>query len=441
VVTVGALIAMAAHLEGKAASVLDFMGFAQKNGSVLSFVRLAQAPHHLNPVRIDTQQADALLACDLVVGASTEVLQTVRHGHTKVLANTHELPVAEALRDAEANVPADLLLDKVRYAAGDAQVETFDPHALIAEFLGDNVGANIVALGFAWQRGLVPVSHEALQRALELNGVAIARNRLAFALGRVAAADPARLARRSDAAAADPAAESLEALVERARRHLAAYQNAAWAERFAGRVAAVRAREAALPGGDAALPLTRNAARSLLKLMSYKDEYEVARLHTSGEFRAQLARQFAGELKLEFHFAPPVLVRLRRGRPALKLRVGAWVLPVLKVLARGRILRGTLLDPFGYAQERRMERALIGEFEHRIGRILEELTPANQALAAQIAALPLAVRGFGHVKRANLALARTREAELLHRFSPQHHARPDTLPAAGQFRGIAVVAR
>jgi indolepyruvate ferredoxin oxidoreductase len=202
----------------------------------------------------------------------------------------------------------------------------------------------------------------------------------------------------------------------------------------------VRLREAALPGTDAKLPLTLSTARSLLKLMSYKDEYEVARLHSNGEFARQLGALFEGKLKLEFNLAPPLLARVRGGQP-VKLRFGNWMLPVLRWLARGKRLRGSVFDPFGYTQERRTERAMIGQFEQLIDRLLRDLTPANQALAAQIAALPLSVRGFGHVKAANLALARTREAELLHRFSPQRYARPDGTPAARQFRGIAVVAR
>jgi indolepyruvate ferredoxin oxidoreductase len=407
----------------------------------LSHVRLARASRDLNQVRIDTQQADALLACDLVVGASAEALQTMRRGHTRVLANVHAVPVAQALRDPDADNSPDPLLARLRLAAGDDRVETFDAQQLAETFLGDTVAANMVALGYAWQRALVPVGLEALLRALELNGVAVELNRVAFALGRCAAADAVWLRGLHETPAAPPVeAEPLDALIARAVAHLAAYQDAGWARRFEARVHAVRARETAL-GGDPALPLTRNVARSLLKLMSYKDEYEVARLFTDGAFARQLAAQFDGDLDLEFHIAPPLPGWMRRGRPAAKVRVGGWLLPALKLLARGRFLRGTAFDVFGHTNERRTERALIGQFELVIDRLLRDLDPANQALAAQIAALPLGIRGFGHVKAANLALARAREAELLHRFSPQHHARPDPAPAARQLRGIAIVAR
>ena len=291
----------------------------------------------------------------------------------------------------------------------------------------------------------MPLSVQALLRALELNGVAVEQNELAFVLGRFAAADPAALHRLGTSPAAEPSVEPLDALIERGVHHLTAYHDARWAHRFETRVRAARAREEALPGGDMNLPLTHNIARSLLKLMSYKDEYEVARLFSNGEFERQLAEQFEGDFKLEFHLAPPLLARPRRGRPPLKLRVGPWMLTAMRWLARAKSLRGTLFDPFGHTSERRTERALISEFEQSVETLLRDLAPSNQTLAAQVAALPLSVRGFGHVKSANLALARAREAELLHRFSPQHYARPETpqgaTPIARQFRGIAVVAR
>jgi len=441
VVTVGAVVAMAAHLEGKSASVLDFMGFAQKGGAVLSFVRLADLPARLNQVRIDTQQADAILACDIVVGASPEALQTVRHGRTRILANVHEIPVAESLRNPDADLQVDLLLDKLRFVAGDEQVRTFDAQTLAEEFLGDTLAANILALGYAWQRGLVPLELESLMRAIELNGVAVAANQLAFSLGRMAAADPLALEQLGGAPAAEPDDESIDALVSRAVAHLAAYQNIAWAQRFEARIRELQARESALAGGDRRLPLTRNAARSLMKLMSYKDEYEVARLYTDGGFRRKLEEQFEGDLKLEFHMAPPLLSRPKNGNPPAKIRLGAWMLPAMKWLARGKVLRGTLVDPFGHTQERRLERALIAQFESRLDELAADLDAGDQPLAAQIAAIPLSIRGFGHVKIANLALARAREAELLHRLRPARYPKPAGSPAAGQFRGIAVVAQ
>jgi len=444
VVTVGALISMAAHLEGKSASVLDFMGFAQKGGSVLSFVRLADIPSRLNQVRIDTQQADALLACDLVVGASPDALATVRHGRTRVLANTHEVPVAESLRNPDASLKVPALLEKLRFAAGDDRVETLDAQALAEAFLGDSIVSNILALGHAWQRGLVPVGLDALLRAIELNGVGVENNKLAFSLGRLAAADPqavAALLRAPQQAQLQPlpAQESLDAIFARAMEHLAGYQSPAYARRFAEFVASVRRHETAL-GTDASLPFTRAVAQSLLKLMAYKDEYEVARLYTDGEFLKAMHQQFEGDPALEFYMAPPVISRAKHGERPRKVRLGGWMLPAMKLLAHGRRLRGTPLDVFGYTQERRMERALVADYKRRIDSLLPALEADRLKVATEIALLPLSMRGFGPVKEANVAAARLREAELLHRFDPQVYPRPRQEPKAGQLRGIRVTA-
>ena len=439
VVTVGALIAMAAHLDGHAASVLDFMGFAQKGGSVLSFVRLADQRERLNQVRIDAQQADALLACDRVVGASPEALQTVRHGRTRILANLHELAVADSVRNPDADLRVPALMAKLHYAAGAERVSTFDAQALAQDFLGDTVASNVLALGYAWQCGLVPASLAALKRAIELNAVAVPANQSAFALGRLAAANPAACERLRQGHSDEPVPpEPLDALIERQLAQLRAYQDGAWAERYGRCVHSARAAEAAL-GADAALPFTRAVAQSLGRLMTYKDEYEVARLFTDGSFKRDLHEQFEGELKLEFHMAPPLLARPRNGQPPRKIRLGAWLLPAMKLLAQGRRVRGTALDLFGRSAERRMERELIAGFERRIAELLPQLNVSVLSLATQIALVPMAMRGFGHVKLANVALARTREAELLHRLDPQRYPRPAGAASAGQFKGVEVV--
>jgi len=438
VVTVGALITMAAHLEAKSASVLDFMGFAQKGGSVLSFVRLADVPERLNQVRIDTQQADAILACDLVVGASADALQTVRHGRTRILANTHQVPVAESLHNPDATLQAPLLLEKLRFAAGDDRVETLDAQTLAEDFLGDSIVSNILAMGYAWQRGLVPVSLAALERAIELNGVAVDANKLAFSIGRLAAADPAAIAELLD----HPGPvedETLAALVARGVEHLTGWQNAAVARRYAEFIERVRVGEAGL-GADATLPFTRAVASSLLKLMAYKDEYEVARLYTDGAFAAALKDQFEGDVALEFYMAPPLVARGRDGKPPTKIRLGGWMLPAMRLLAKARVLRGTPLDVFGMTAERRMERAAIEAFRARVEELLPALSADNLAAAVQVARMPQQMRGYGHVKIANAALAKAREAEWLHRFDPRRYPRPAGAPVAGQIRGIAVTA-
>jgi len=438
VVTVGAVIAMAAHLEAKSASVLDFMGFAQKGGSVLSFVRLADVPERLNQVRIDTQQADAVLACDMVVAASPEALQTVRHGRTRIVTNVHEIPVAESLKNPDADLKTEALLAKMRFAAGDDFVETFDAQSLAEEFLGDTVTANILAMGYAWQRGLIPIGLPAMQRAIELNGVAVESNLLSFALGRLAAGNPAALREEATAKSDD---DTLEGLIARGVAHLTGYQNAAWAQHFEAAVRRAQQAEQACAGSDASLPLTRAVARSLMKLMSYKDEYEVARLYTDGSFQRQLADQFEGDVKLEFHMAPPLIALPKNGQPPKKIALGAWMLPAMKLLAKGKALRGSWFDLFGHTEERRMERDLVTQFERRVEDLTAHLTADRLPSAIQIAALPLSMRGYGHVKIANVALARAREAELLHRFMPERYPKPAASATAGQFRGIAVVSR
>jgi indolepyruvate ferredoxin oxidoreductase len=438
VVTVGAVIAMAAHLEGKSASVLDFMGFAQKGGSVLSFVRLANAPAHLNQVRIDTQQADAVLACDMVVAASPEALQSVRHGRTRMVVNVHETPVAESLKNPDANLKTDMLLEKMRFAAGQACVETFDAQVLAEEFLGDTITANVLAMGYAWQRGLVPVGLAALQRAIELNAVAVDRNLLSFALGRLAAGNPGAL---KEDTAAQPADDSLEGLIVRGVAHLTAYQNSRWADRFVRVVRRTVLAEQACLHGDASMPLARAVARSLTKLMSYKDEYEVARLYTDGSFQRQLVDQFEGDIKIEFHMAPAFFSRVKPGQHPRKIALGAWLMPVMKLLAKGKMLRGGTFDMFGRTEERRMERELILQFERRVAELVGNLRSDRLTSAIQIANLPLSIRGYGHVKTASVALARQREADLLHKFMPEKYPKPVAIVAAsGHFRGIAVVA-
>jgi len=459
VVTVGAVIAMAAHLQGFAASVLDFMGFAQKGGAVLSFVRLADRSDRLNQVRIDAQQADAVLACDLVVGASPEALSTVRRGRTRILANEHDIPVADSVRHPDADLQHAAHLAKLRFAAGAERVETFDAQALAEDFLGDTVSANIVALGYAWQRGLVPLGLAALERAIELNGVAVEANRLAFALGRLAAGDAAGCDRLREGHADEPAAaETLDALLARHAAHLTAYQDAAWAARYRSLVDRVRSAEAKLAAGttappapgsagstaDASLPFTRAAATSLHKLMSYKDEYEVARLFADGEFERALHEQFEGELRLEFHMAPPLLARARGGEAPRKMRFGPWMFTALRWLRHGKRLRGTPFDPFGHSTERRTERALIDAFEARLAELLPHLDADKLALATQIASVPQGIRGYGHVKLGNLVVARAREAELLHRYDPARYPAPAGAPLTGQtgqLRGIPVVTR
>jgi indolepyruvate ferredoxin oxidoreductase len=422
VVTVGALVTMAANLEGKQASVLDFMGFAQKGGSVLSFVRVAETADQLNQVRIDTQQADALLACDMVVGASAEALGTVKHGRTVILANTHEIATAAFVRQPDASLESAALLAKMRHAAGPERVFTTDAQAIAERLLGDTMPSNIVMLGVAYQRGLVPLAEAALLRAIELNGVAVQSNKLAFGLGRLAVAAPQairRLAGDAADAAPAPAAEAgpteLDALVERRARFLAEYQNDALARRYRAFVQRVRTREQQVAAGSTAL--ADAAARNFAKLLAIKDEYEVARLYTSGEFMRSLSAQFERWEGLRLHMAPPLLARPGPdGRPRKMSFGGGWMLPAMRLLARLRGVRGSWLDVFGHTGERRLERQLVGDYETLMSEVLDALDAARLPLAVAIAQVPERIRGYGHVKLANVATARARWRELLDRF-------------------------
>lgn len=440
VVTVGAVVAMAAHLEGQQASVLDFMGFAQKGGSVLSFVRIASRRELLHQVRIDTQQADAVLACDAVVAASPEALQTIRHGRTQVLVNTHETPVADAVRHPDAELRTDLLLDKLKFAAGDDLVKTFDSQALCEAVMGHTLAANIVALGLAWQRGLVPVSWAALEQAIRLNNVAVDDNLLALAVGRLAAGSATLETLTTWVnAPARPEPDSLLAFVDHAAEHLQAWQNAAWAGRYREVLTRVSAQLKTLgPTGE---DLALGVARSLHKLMSYKDEYEVARLFASSQFQAQLDAQFEGNYQLAFHMAPPALAFFQRGGDASKARkitLGGWLRPLLGLLAHGRHLRGTALDPFGYTDERRMERRLITDYLQLLDEILPQINLENAKLIHELLTLPLTMRGFGHVKDRNVQAALTRQAWLLHRLDPIGHPKPRSGAALHQLHGVTI---
>src|SRR5450830_1641026 len=409
VVTVGALITMAAHLEGKGASTLDFMGFAQKGGAVMSHVRVAASPSRLHQVRIDLQQADAVLACDLVVAAMPDSLAVMRHGRTQVIANEREIPTAALTRDPDASNNMPGLFAQLRRAAGEANVHGLDAQDLAGRLLGEPIAGNMLMLGYAWQKGLVPVSMVALLRAVELNNVAVAMNRQALLLGRLAAADSAALARLAGGSAKViqfTAPATLDELIAQRMPRLVQYQDQAYAERWLAAVRRVEARERAVDGPGSKTPVTKAVARALFKLMAYKDEYEVARLHADPAFRARLDSQFGGDFKLEFHLAPPLLARPKPGSnvPA-KLRFGPWMLSAFRLLAPMKRLRGTPLDPFGWTAERRHERTLRDDYFALVDELCATLTAENKGTWLQLAQLPERIRGFGHVKARNAAQA------------------------------------
>jgi indolepyruvate ferredoxin oxidoreductase len=399
---------MAAHLEGASASVLDFTGFAQKGGAVLSHVRLARDGSMLHQARIDIGSADALIACDLVVGASRDWLGLVAPGRTRVVANTREIPTGAMLRKADSKVETGLLEELLRRRGAHAY-GSIDAHHLAERLVGDAIQANMLLLGFAWQRGLVPVSFAAIDRAIELNGIAVDQNRRAFAWGRLAAADPGFVSHF--AGDGHLPARTLEEIVGKRVAFLAAYQNAAYAERYRVRVDETRAAERQALGSET---LTEAVAKSLFKLMAYKDEYEVARLYAEGGFAKRIERDFEGPVKLKLHLAPPLLSRPRPGATEpRKIEFGPWMLPLFRVLARLKRLRGTALDPFGYTAERRAERRLIAEYEALIDMLLPRLGSADPAILLELLRLPEKICGFGPVKERAIAAAEARKTELL----------------------------
>jgi indolepyruvate ferredoxin oxidoreductase len=423
VLTIGAILGMAAHLEGKASMILDMAGLAQKGGAVLSHVRLARDPDEVTTPRIVTGGADLLIAADSVVAASREGVTLCAPERTVGIVNTHLTPVADFTRNRDFDFRERQVMAAVRAVlrAG-ADFEPFSEVALAVT--GDAIATNLMMLGFAFQRGLIPLAADSILRAIELNGVATQANRAAFGWGRKLAAAPAEVHALTDAP--EPAApKTLEQIVAHRSAFLEGYQGKRLARRYRALVERVaRAGGALDPPGALALAV----ARCYFKLLAYKDEYEVARLYTDGEFERRLAEQFEGDFKVALHLAPPALSRLdpNTGRPR-KRRFGRWMLGAFRLLARLRFLRGTALDPFGYSAERREERRLIGEYEALIEEILAGLDRERLPSAIALASLPDEIRGFGPIKAAAIEKARARQGELLEAFrrGPAPASRPE----------------
>jgi indolepyruvate ferredoxin oxidoreductase len=413
VITLGALLGMAAHLESKGCTVLDISGLAQKNGAVMSHIRLAPTPNQFHAVRIATGGADLLLACDPVVAASSAALSRIDGGTTHAVLNSDVRATAAFVFNQEIDFEAAKMLAAIKAAAREA--DTIDASGLAVALMGDSIAANLFMLGYAFQKGLIPLSFAAIDRAIVLNRVAVESNRRSFAWGRLAAEDPAQveaLVRNESPDTSPVGGQTLEALIDHRATFLAAYQNAAYAQRYRDAVATIANVEATRARGYSGL--TEAAARNLFTLMAYKDEYEVARLYTDGTFEKKLRAQFDGNFTLDYHLVPPLLARRdpTTGEPR-KIKFGPWMRHVFRVLARLRALRGTALDIFGYTQERRMERRLIVDYENTLREIAASLDSGNHALCVEIASVPAKIRGYGHIKARNAEGAKACEAELL----------------------------
>jgi len=422
VVTIGQLLGMAAHIEGRGISVLDVAGLAQKGGAVHSHIQIAAAPEQLFATRIAMGEADLLLGCDLIVSTGAEVLGKFQRGRTRALLNSSQSPTAEFVRNRDWRFPAASLARQVREAlADDADCAVLDAPALATDLLGDAIYSNPLMLGAAWQRGWIPLRYESLLRAIELNGVAIDANKRAFEWGRAAAHDlPAVLraaaAAQDGAAKAGPLATTLEQIVALRADFLVGYQSGRLAQRYLRMVERVAATEKERLGQGTDLAMA--VARNYFKLLAVKDEYEVARLHRDPKFRARIAAAYTGKYRLFYSLAPPLLApRDPVTGHARKIRFGPWLGGVFMVLARLRFLRGSLFDPFTHTQERRLERALVQDYEQMVEEILPRLGRENLGLAVRMASFPEEIRGFGHVKLESASRVRPHLLQLRSQWS------------------------
>ncbi len=413
VITIGALMGMAAHLEGKGASVLDMTGMSQKNGSVTSHVRIAAKRDGIRAQRIATGEADLILGCDMLTAGSFDAISKMRPGRTRAVVNVHQQPPGQFAKNPDWQFPFEevkaLIVESV-----DGQADFIDATRLATALMGDSIATNLFMLGYAWQRGELPLTEASLLRAIEMNGVAVESNKTAFLWGRRAAVELAKVERI--ALPAQPVVlrmpETLDKLVKRRVTFLTEYQNAAYAAQFAEVVEAVRAAEVPLGGTRLALAVARN----LSKLMAYKDEYEVARLYTDGKFMQQLEQQFEGDFSLSFNLAPPIFAKKDAKGHLVKARYGSWMFKAFKLLAKMKGLRGTALDIFGRTEERRMERQLVVDYRDMVLGLLRKLDASNHALAIELAQLPDQVRGYGHVKDKAVQAMQARRTELLAQF-------------------------
>jgi indolepyruvate ferredoxin oxidoreductase len=409
IVTLGAILGTAARMDGLVAVINDVTGMAQKGGPVLGHVQVAARHELIGAERIVHSGADVLLAADLVVANMPDAASRIGT-HTRVLANTDVVPTGEFPRDPDARIDAAALTQRLHAKA--MQMIAIPALDVCSSLQGTTTSAGMLMLGMVSQRGWLAVQPASVEAAIRLNGVAVEANLAAFAWGRALVTDPERLAALVQV---DQTHESLEKYIERRAAFLADYQNDAYADRYRELLLRVRGAETAVAANGEAL--TRAVAQSAFRLMAYKDEYEVARLHCDAKFRESIASQFEGEYRVHYHLAPPLLARSdpTTGHP-VKREFGPWMGRLMPLLARLRGLRGTPLDPFGWTAERRLERALVGEYLSDIESVLTDLSSGRLAQATQLAALPQMIRGYGHIKAASIAIFRTERAKTIHSF-------------------------
>jgi indolepyruvate ferredoxin oxidoreductase len=418
IVTIGGILGMAAHLDGKGVGIIDMAGLAQKGGAVFSHMRIAERSEDIHAIRIAAGGADLVLGGDIVVAGNKKVLAAVKHGTTEMVINLAEVLPGDFTRDADFSLPTERLKRAILADAGPENTHFIDATRAASALFGNSIGANIFLVGYAYQLGAIPLAAASIMRAIELNGEAVEMNKAAFHWGRRAACEPAAveaLVKPAPEATSDAQtlSRSFEEMVARRVAYLTAYQDAAYAARYRQWVEKTKTAEAARAPGKSGL--ADAVGRYLFKLMAYKDEYEVARLYADESFANQVRREVDGEnLRLYVHLAPPLLARPDKvtGEPK-KMTVGPWIFPLFRVLAKFKFLRGSALDPFGYSKERRTERALVREYEAMLEEVLPRLNGENHPIAVGLAVIPEKIRGFGHVKMRHLKAAKADEAALL----------------------------
>jgi indolepyruvate ferredoxin oxidoreductase len=384
-------------------------------------VLIADRADDIRTTRVSMAGADLVIGCDPIVAAGKETILRMREGRTHVALNAHSAPTAAFVKNANWVNPADACAAEIVHAVGPQGVSAFNADAAATKLMGDSIYTNPMMLGYAWQKGWIPLGRESLMRAIELNGVAIDNNKAAFEWGRRAANDWASVEKLLAPAQVIEfkKRESLETLVARRREFLTAYQDPAYADTYAAFVERVRQAESAL----GKTTLAEAVARYLFKLMAYKDEYEVARLHTETGFHEKIAAMFEGDYKVNYHLAPPLTARHNEKGELQKKKFGPSMHLAFRILSTLRGLRGTAFDIFGRTDERKTERALIGEYRASIEQVLAVLTADNHALAVEIARIPEQIKGFGHVKERNLAAARVQWTRLLDQWKSESSRR------------------
>jgi indolepyruvate ferredoxin oxidoreductase len=432
VITIGGVLGMASHLEGKGITVLDMTGLSQKNGAVMSHVRIADHAQALHAVRIATGDADAVIGCDILVAVAPDAVSRMQLGLTRCAVNTAQIMPGTFTQKPDLAFPLERMRSQLARAVGPDAVRFVDATRLATSLCGDAIATNMFLLGYAWQLGLVPLSEAAILRAVEINRAAVRMNTDAFRWGRLAAHDLALV--ETAAAEAAPGetprklARTLDEVIAVRETHLVAYQDRGYAQRYRELVARVQlVEQQRVPGSTA---LTEAVARSYHKLLACKDEYEVARLYSEPQFRRRLRDSFDGDYRLGLHLAPPLLSRIdpATGEPR-KREFGPWIFPLLRVLACLKGLRGTPFDVFGYTAERKMERRLVADYEREVEDLLRRLTPRTHELAVAIARLPQTIRGFGHVKLASVEQAGKQRSELLGAIAKTEQSASERKPA------------